>query len=510
MGSVGPGVPVTRRASTLRDAALAAVALAAALAAASPAAGQQGQQGTRVTFTPRPESPVERRLDRFVEAGDFRLWERDTTLARGDTVGGDVLVLESMVRLEGRIDGTVVAVDSDVFLRPGAAVSGDLVVLGGGMYRSSLASVEGETVYEPNRFLQAVPSEGGWDIYSPAARLDPVKLDGLSGLRLPSAQRVDGWTFSAGGRLQAVSVAWQPSLHLSGGFRTGGDRLSGSARQSWYPTGRLRLGLEGGRGTRSSERWIRADAANTLTYLFGGEDYRNYHESDRALFSSRYDFGGETLGFTAGWERVRSLPARSAGGLFGDDTVEPNPAVDAGDAWRASIRGGIGRQTGEESLSVDLRVEGADASLAGDFSYLFAESAVEWRLPGPLDHRVDLEGRVRGDLAGDLPRHRWSAIGGAGTLPTLDLLELRGSRLVFGRATYVIPVPVLRVPRLGGPRLLLRAAAGTAWADGGDAAVHENLMAGLRFLIFEGGVAWNPGVESGEETRGFFTVTIPR
>lgn len=487
---------------------VALLALVAVLAVAAPAEAQQERQ---VTFTPRAESPVERRLAQFVDAGEYRLWESDTTLARGDTVQGDVLVLESMVRLEGRVEGTLVAVDSDVFLRPHATVSGDLMVLGGGMYRSSLASVTGEIVYEPNRLLQAVPREGGWEIYRSAVRRDPLKLDGLSGLHLPSAQRVDGWTFSAGGRLQAVDAAWQPSLHLSGGFRTGGNRLTGSARQYWYPSGRLRVGLEGGRATRSMERWIRADAANTLTYLFGGEDYRNYHETDRVLLGSRYDFGGgETLGLTAGWERVRSLPARGAGGLFGDDTVEPNPTVDAGDAWRASLAAEVGREVGGDSLTVDLRVEGADASLAGDFSYLFAEAAAEWRLPAAGNHRLNLQARARGDLAGDLPGHRWSALGGAGTLPTLDLLELRGPRLLFGRATYVIPVPVLRVPGLGGPKLLLRAAAGTAWEGGVDPTLHENLVAGLRFLIFEGGVAWNPGAEDDEETRGFFTVTIPR
>ena len=92
----------------------------------------------------------------------------------------------------------------------------------------------------------------------------------------------------------------------------------------------------------------------------------------------------------------------------------------------------------------------------------------------------------------------------------MDLLRLRGPRLLFGRATYVIPFPVLRVPGLGGPELLLRAGAGTAWEAGGEPTLHENLVAGLRFLIFEGGVAWNPGAGPGEETRGFFTVTIPR
>lgn len=470
-----------------------------------------GQQDGRVRFTPRPDRPVERRLARFVDSGQFRLWVRDTTLSRGDTVPGDVLALESMVRLEGRIEGSLVAVDSDVFLRPSSSVGGDLMVLGGGMYRSSLSSVDRELVYEPTLLLQAVPRDGGWVVYPAMQRPDPVDLDGLSGLHLPRVQRVDGWTLSAGGRLQAVHVAWQPSLHLSGGFRTGGGRLTGSARHYWYPSGRWRLGLQGGRETRSMDRWIRSDVANTLTFLFGGDDYRNYWESDRALFTARHDLGGgETLEWTTGWERVRPVPARGAGGLFGDDSVEPNPPVDAGDVWRTGLTGRVRRQTVADSLAVDLSLEAADASVAGDFSYLFAEAHVDWRLPAAWNHRLEIRARARGDLAGDLPRHRWSAGGGAGTLPALDLLQLRGPRMMLGRATYLVPVPGLAVPRLGGTRLLLRAAAGTVWDGGGDPTWHENLVLGARFLLFEGGVAWDPGGGPGEEVRGFFTVRLPQ
>lgn len=507
---MGSHVPVRAIRRCGRAAALAALALSAALAAPDRASAQQDAP-RGVQFTPRPDRPVERRLERFVEGGDYRLWIRDTTLARGDTVPGDVLVLESMVRLEGRVEGNLVAVDSDVFLRPNSAVAGDLMVLGGGMYRSSLSSVEGEVAYEPNLLLQAVPRQGGWEIVSSEDRPDFLRLDGVSGLHVPSAQRVDGWAFSAGGRLQAADVPWQPSLHLDGTLRTRGGRAGGSARQYWYPSGRWRIGVEGGRGTRTNERWIRSDVANTLTHVFGGRDYRNYHESDRVLFGARHDFGGgETAELTAGWERVRPLPARHAGGLFGDDAVEPNPSVDAGDDWRVALETGIRRTGGGDTLSVDLRLAGADAAVAGDFSYLFGEAAVDWRIPAAAGHRVSLRARARGDLAGELPRHRWSAVGGAGTLPTLDVLELRGARLLFGRATYVIPLPVLRVPRLGGPELLLRAASGTAWSGGGEPDPRANLAAGVRFLIFEGGVAWDPGSGPGDEVRGFLTVQVPR
>lgn len=492
-----------------RTAMLALLAVVLPAAAARAPAQEGGQRA--VEFTPRPDRPVERRLERFVDAATYRLWARDTTVARGDTVRGDVLVLESMVRIEGRVEGTLVAVDGDVFMRPHGTVTGDLLVLGGGMYRSSLASVEGEIVYEPNLLLQAVPRQGGYVIYPAAARPDPVDLDGLSGIRFPTVQRVDGWTLAAGGRFQAVDLGWQPSLHVTGGFRTAGDRWAGSASQYWYPSGRWRLGFEGGRGTRSMERWIRSDVANTLTFLFGGDDYRNYFESDRVLFTARHDFGGgESLEWISGWERVRSLPALEAGGLFGDDSVEPNPAVDAGDVWRAGLTGRIRRSTVADSLAVDLRLEAADASVAGDFSYLFGEARLDWRLPAAWSHRVEVEAVARGDLAGDLPRHRWSAAGGAGTLPAVDLLRLRGPRMLLGRATYLVPVPGLEVPRLGGPRLLVRAAAGSVWGEREDPTWHENLALGVRFLLFEGGVAWDPGGGPGDGVRGFFTVRLPR
>lgn len=499
------------RARPAGSALLLALAALAALSTPPAADGQEPGERPEVSFTPRADRPVERRLDRFIESGDFRLWEADTTVARGDTVPGNVLVLESMVRLEGRVGGTLVAVDSDVFLRPGGTVGGDLVVLGGGMYRSSLATVEGQTVYEPTLLLQAVPRGGGWVVRPVAARPEPVQLDGLSGLRLPTSQRVDGWSFGVGGRFQAVDVAWQPSVHVTGTFHAGGERAVGSVRQLWYPSGDWRFGVEAGRGTRTAERWIRSDAANTLTHVFGGDDYRNYYESDRARLVAAHDLGGgESLRLTAGWERIRSLPAREAGGLFGDHTVEPNPAVDEGDAWIAGLQGRVRRQTGRDSLALDVGIEGADASVAGDFSYLYARGSAVWRIRAALGHVVELQGRARGDLAGDLPGHRWSAIGGAGTLPALDLLQFRGPRLLFGRVTYLVPVPVLRVPRLGRPRILLRAATGTTWGEGEDFDLHQSLVAGVRFLIFEAGVAVDPGDSPGEDSRGFFTVRLPR
>lgn len=505
MGNLGPVSPVTAR-----NAALGVLLVLGGLSAPPPAAGQE-EGRPEVTFTPRPNRPIERRLDRFIEAGGYRLWDADTTVARADTVPGDVLVLESMVRLEGRVEGTLVAVDSDVFLRPRSSVAGDLVVLGGGMYRSSLAAVEGEVVYEPTLLLQAVPREGGYAVHPVSSRPEPLDLDGLSGLRLPTAQRTDGWSLGVGGGLQAVNLAWQPSVHVTGTFHTGGERAVGSVRQFWYPSGRWRVGIEGGRGTRTAERWIRSDAGNTLTYLFGGDDYRNYYESDRARLVAEHDLGGgEALRLTAGWERVRSLPAREAGGLFGDDTVEPNPVVDAGEVWHTGLEARIRRESGLDSLALDVGIEGADASVGGDFSYLFGKARLDWRLPTAFDHRLELEARVRGDLAGDLPRHRWSAVGGAGTLPALDLLQFRGPRLLFGRITYLVPIPVLRVPRLGRPEILLRAATGTTWREGEDPDLHQSLVAGARFLLFEAGVAVDPGASPGEEARGFFTVRLPR
>lgn len=463
-----------------------ALVLAAAASAASSASAQE------IRFTPRPDSPEERRLQRFLEEGRYRILAGDTVLAASDTLRGDLLVLEATVRSSAVVQGRVFVVAGDLFLRPGARVDGDVVALGGGFYRSERARVEGEVVYRPNLLLRVVPMEGGWEILHPREERAPVRLDGLYGFQFPTYQRVDGVTFGWGASARAVGVAGQPTLSVDARYHTQGTgQGEGTAELAVHPRGGLRVSLLAERRTRSMDDWIRGDVANSLSYLLGLDDFRNYYQAERA----RLEFGstaerGWAPSLWVGWEEAGSLEARSLAVLFDDDDeVRPNPPVDPGETWAAGAGITYRRRTPESRLVGRAAVEAADSAVGGDFSYLLGEVTLAYEGPGVGTHEVELYGIGRIDLAGTLPRQRWSALGGTGSLPVLETLELRGPRLLFASATYLVPVEPLDAPVVGAPKLFLRNALGTAWREDGTFRLEDNVAVGVRYLFLEIGVA---------------------
>ena len=457
-------------------------ALVAVLSASTAAAGQE------VRFTPRPDVPEERRLAGFLERGGFSLLTSDTVLAPGDTLAGDLLVLEATVRSSAVVAGDVYVVGGDLFLRPGSRVAGDVVALGGGFYRSERAAVEGEVTYRPNLFLRVVPMEGGWEILHPQQERRALELDGLYGFQLPSYQRVDGVTLGWGASARAVGLPAQPRLSVDARFHSQGTgQGEGTVALDLNPTGGTRLSLAAERRTRSMDRWIRGEAANSLSYLLGLDDFRNYYQSERIRLelASTAPRGWSPAVWVHG-EEASSLDARQLWTLFDDDeNVRSNPAIDPGRTWAAGAAMGFRRRTAESRLVARVVAEAADSTVAGDFTYLLGEAHVGYRGPGVGSHRVEIYGIARADLAGELPRQRWSALGGTGTLPALGTLALRGPRLLFASVTYLIPVEALRAPVLGPPRLFLRNALGTAWREGESFRLEDNLSIGVRYLFFE-------------------------
>lgn len=464
-----------------------AVAVLASLAKPAPAHGQT------IEFRPRRDHPDEVRLARLLETGAYTLWTRDTVLARGTRVEGDVLVLEAAVRLGGDVTGSITVVDGDLFLRPGARIRGDVLVLGGGYYGSTLAVIDGQLRYRPSVRYQVVPRAGGLLIHALEERPETFRLHGLSGIKLPTYDRVNEWSFGAGATLTAAAWPWRPSLELVGRIRTENGDVDGTLRQLWHPTRGLALGVEAERNTISNEDWIRGDLSNSISFLFSGDDFRNYYEADRVAFVVK---GSGARAWTPGlevqWEEARSLAASPQTVLFGDDPGRPNPAVAGGDVWSAALSLDVRRERGETRLAARVRLEGADRSIAGDYSYLFAEGRLSLRVPAASGHAVELFGLVRGDLAGTLAPRRRSALGGRGTLPTFSVLALRGDRITYGQATYLVAIDPLDLGPLGVPQAFVREAVGAAWSEGEDPVFEHNLMVGLRVLRFEATLAVDP------------------
>ncbi len=447
-----------------------------------------------VQFTPRADRPVERRLDEFLERTEYAILSADTVLRASASPDRSLLVLDAAARVATTVPGDVYVVDGDLFLRPGARIEGDVVVLGGGYYASELAEVSGEVIYLPNELYSVTQIDGNWRIYPVKEEPKAVELHGLYGFGFPYYQRVDAVTLRWGATLRATGWAWQPSLEGELRFITEQGEFQGTLKQYWYPSGSFQFGFEAERVTRTNEDWIRGDISNSLSYFFVGDDFRNYYGADRLAFVLR---GSETASLqpllSVEWEEASSKEAMKQFVLFGDDEPAPNPAVDDGEV--VSLIAGLGFQQrgADRRFEGSVRAEFADSSIAGDFSFVFGEARLYWLTPGFGSHELELFGLARGDLSGDLPGQRWSAFGGRATLPTFDLLSFRGPRLVYGQASYLIPISALRVAMIGPPKVLLRAVAGSAWGPDDSDVFESNLIAGLRWSVFEAGVAVDPG-----------------
>jgi hypothetical protein len=491
--------------SARRERGLSRVLLAATVAGGLVAAPLSAQE---VTFHPRRGSAPDARLAGFLDRDGVAIWSRDTVLSSEGRLQGDLLVLEAQVRLSGTIEGDIYVVDGDLFLRPGALVTGDIVVLGGGYYGSGMASVEGEVIWRPADRYTVLPVGAGFEIHPVVDVPDVIDLHGLYGFEAPRYDRVNAVTVAWGVTLRASSWAWQPTLELVGRYRSGQGELEGTIRQLWHP-GPLEFGIEAERVVLTNDAWARRGVSNSLSYLFLGDDFRDYYGADRvALVVHGSGDRWWTPGLRIGWEDAWSRLAGDQFTLLGSDSVRPNSLIDDGESWSATISVRADRTTGETGRLVgEIRLEAADSAVAGDFSYLLGAVTARWKTPAFASHELDLFALVRGDLAGSLPGQRWTGFGGRATLPTYDVMQFRGPRVVYGQLGYTVPLTALSVAELGAPGVFGRVGTGAAWASGQSLDWHVNLTAGLRFWVLEGGVAVDPAADGG--TRGYAIVRFP-
>ena len=448
-----------------------------------------------VHFEPRAHDPVDQRLAGLLASGDYEIWARDTILDKETGVVGNVLVLGAVARIAGEIDGSLFAVDGDVVLRPGATIQGDLVVLSGGLYSSKLATIGGETLFRPIDTYRVMPAGTDYRIELIPGPPATFALHGLYGFEIPWYQRVDAVTLIWGAEGQLNTIPWNPSLELVARLTTRNGAFEGTVKQFWHPRRDMQFGIIAERITRSYDHWIRGRTSNSANYFLVGDDFANYYKANRALFTiGRSPLSTFAPSLDVQWERATSQNAEPFFVLFGDDNrVRTNPSIDPGDIWSLAARAAFNHRTSKGKFGAELSLEAADSTVAGDFSFLLGAASLAWEGDAFRDHAFELYGIARGDLGGTLPRQRWSAIGGRGTLPSVPVLALRGPRLVYGEATYLIPVTPLDLSLVGPPWAFLRGTVGSAWGEGIDADFTGNLILGVRWWAGELYLAADPG-----------------
>ncbi|CAN5739126.1 hypothetical protein BH23GEM10_BH23GEM10_09320 [soil metagenome] len=451
----------------------------------------------RVEIRGRGDVANDTYLRQLVERGSYTLVAEDTLLARTDTLRGPVLVLGSTVRVEGVIDGDLIIVDSNVFLRPTGRVTGSVRNIGGGWFPSELAVIGGATTSLPNADYIVERGDGVIVILGTVARSNLVR-EGLGGVRIPTYDRVSGLSLSIGvGYLLPRVGRVEPVVRGRVGYRSQRGRFDGGVELAGARGGtELGIGVE--RTTLTNEQWIRSDLNNTISSFLQGKDRRDYYEVERAYAELRrlLESGPRE---TSAYLRAQVEDARplapgqpwSVLGTFRGDNMQFAPgrisSLTAGalTSWSAQ----------KHVVEVGGLVEvGADVL---DADHSFARYAVDtdWAMSALRDHTLRIRTHFQGPLPGTttLPDQRWSFVGGSGTLNTFEEAEFRGDRVAMVETDYSIPLPAFMTVRmLGRPSLDLLHMAGMAWAADEARDFEQNIGLRLGYNILYARVITHP------------------
>lgn len=453
--------------------------------------GSTASPGAResVTRVGRGDPELDRRLDELLRTGDYLLITRDTLIGRTDVVPSSLLVLGATLILEGTVRGDLVEVAANVFVRPSARIDGDLVNLAGGLYPSALAQVGGAMIDRPLAPYRLVRRGDVW-IIEGIRRVDHFVLDGFKGFHVPTYQRVDALGIRWGASyISSPDSLAQTRLHGWTGYMSGRGALEGGAELSR----RLKattLSLGAAEETATPDRWIQDDLDNSFYFLQAGNDYRNYYLTRRAYLQavSRFGRGDRRIDFSLRGqiESDRSMRTITTWTIIGGDHSRPNPPIDEGTITGVALRATgiwVGQKLAWEGWG---SFETAGQILGGDFAFNRAVIFGIFGMDALANHALFVRWYFQGPVLGssNLPRQRWSILGGNGTLPPYDIGDFRGDRVAFVESRYVIPLPrSWALPILGRPDLEFAYGIGNAWTEGMDSDLIQSLEARVRFSL---------------------------
>ena len=391
-------------------------------------------------------------------------------LPRDSTITTSLLVLGRPTYLASRVQGDVVVVGADLFLRPGADVSGRAVAIGGTVAETSLGRVAGgvESLRDETFVVESV--SGGYALDSRSLRVeesDPLfRLAGIKGVKIPKYDRVNGLSLPVGVVLQFGEHALE--LEPSATYRSRLGVVDGSLEVRTRESAPFRVVARVARDTRTNDAWIKGDLINSVTSLLVGSDARNYFRADlgegrvirtieRPAYSVAPYLGGR-------YEKTRPITAvGNVWSLFGRrDSLKmarPNPLVERGNIGSA-LAGAEFRTVGVVKSTVKLDLEQGFPSAAATFSQVTVDGSVE--LPTFRTHLLRLHAHGVGTSRAAAPRARYAYLGGGRTLRTLDLLEQGGTSLVYLESRYLVPIERITLPFVGSPMIIIRDAFGAA------------------------------------------------
>jgi hypothetical protein len=485
---------------------------------------------TRVTLRDLGPGAAGRILRSALER-PHRLVEPDSgpfTQRRGEVLQSTLIVLDRTAYIGGKVEGDVIVVNGDLFVRPGAEITGRAVAIGAGVYPSTLGFVGGGTQsFRDDGFV----IEHRADAYELTYRslregaTPPLLFPGVYGLRIPSYDRVNG-----------LSVPFGPALTLAGGrveingiatYRSDLGKVDPMVDVDFQMTRRVRMEARAERGSFTNERWIYPDLINSGASLVFGEDTRNWYRADRGELTIHrlWEMTRATLEPFVGVRTEKSWPVGPAPGatsgpwsiLGRDDTLamlRPNPQVGR-ENLRSALVGTSYRWEGE-GLTVKARTAlelGTGPRTIDDirttwaFSQLISDLDVRFPTFGEQSYQMEVHWVTSG---GDgLPAQRAHYLGGPGTMPFLEILEQGGGELLLVDQRYSIPLPRYTFGFMGSPTLQLRHRLGSAGQEGpapwqqGLPPLEQMIGVGVSLTVIRGEVRLDPASGRTQFALGF-------
>lgn len=424
----------------------------------------------------------------LVIAGTGRL-----DLPRDSTISTTLIVIGRDTYLASKVQGNVVVVGGDLFLRPGVDVSGHAVAIGGTVATTALGRVGGRIESYRDETYDVTATPGGYTLdYRPliAAHTTPlIRLAGIYGVLIPSYDRVNGLSVPVGALVTLAGGAIEAEPTVTWRSRLG----------SFDPNIAVRINqdrpvrFEGrvGRDTRSNDKWIYGDLVNSLTSFFAGNDTRNYFRSDIVegrLFALRRDTGRTIEPFVgARYEKTSGVTA--VGNVFSvlgrkdiRKMARPNPAVASANIGSLLLGASLFDTSGVVITRLRAQAEQSVSTSGGGSKFL------QLTLDGLLTFPTFRTQRLRFDMhavttpSGTVTGARYAYLGGSGTIPTLELLEMGGDELFYLESRYVVPVERVVLPLAGSPVITVSDYIGSAGV-GGLPTLHHAIGIGVGLSV---------------------------
>ncbi|MGC8595006.1 MAG: hypothetical protein ACP5MI_05305 [Candidatus Kryptoniota bacterium] len=359
----------------------------------------------------------------------------DYTLEEGQTVSGNIKVLNGDAYINGTLNGSLIVVNGDAHIGEKGRVSGNVVTINGRTRLKDGAHVDGSIIEQNgSRFVKTrkltekirnIERSGLWDEPSFLFSRFAFNYNRVDGLFLGFGSKKGYFWSGAQSYSPYGFVGYAFGLH-KWRYQLGLDKWFGNVD-------RFEVGIEGHSLTDSKDTWIIGPKENTAFSLVAREDYMDYFgRTGGSIHLAQYYRMESRIVLTFQVDRYDSVAKSTNWSIFGGEkSFRDNPAVPSG-LMRSVVlevdhRSKSGITSSRTGWKASLRGE---VTVGGDFNFRM----LSWNIARyqPLFKGAQFDFRFAGGTSGGvLPLERSFQLGGFNTLNAFGYKEYSGNRMLL-------------------------------------------------------------------------------